>query len=138
MEIYHDSHTQFLSTDGLDKHVGGVVPSVFRIDPDAVSDRVHAKLLHKSRAFGLLAGGIVELHPLVLHLGNPTDVCTLGKGGAVNYHWLILLYWSMRKRGRRAGIAGRTQECAHAYPGRKYRFKFQHITRICKSYSEDR
>ena len=138
MEIYHDSHTQFLSTDGLDKHVGGVVPSVFRIDPDAVSDRVHAKLLHKSRAFGLLTGGIVELHPLVLHLGNPTDVCTLGKGGAVYYHWLILLYWSMRKRGRRAGIAGCTQECTHADSRRKYRFKFQHITRICKSYSEDR
>ena len=81
MEVDHHIHPQGSSGLGLLHHILLVAPVVVSlgVNPYTQADGIESQLLHQRRTLALLTGSIVELKSLLVVLGVPADVGSLGK-----------------------------------------------------------
>ena len=91
VEVYHQSHTELLSSPCLCHHIILSVPSILRIYPYTKTDGVHAEVAEKRHALSSFTISIIELLSILLHLCNPTYIGSLGE---VTHIVCLLLFGS--------------------------------------------
>ena len=78
VEVNHQVETLGVGAFGLGHDVGLVAPGAVAVgrgvNPDTQAYGRHAQFLHQGEDVALLAGGVVELPAVGLHLGAPADV----------------------------------------------------------------